>query len=240
MSDEARPARGANARVDRVVNGLAAWLARHWLALFNVILVVYLGLPILAPVLMEAGATGPARLIYKIYAPTCHQLPERSFFLFGPQPVYTASELEADGVYPAASNLLTHLLLRWNGDATHGHKIALCQRDLALFGSLLASGLLFGALRGLLRRRAGGYAKLPIWLFVLLLAPMALDGGSQLIGLRESNWLLRLITGTLAGSAIVWLAYPYVQEAMEGVLHPEPRPAASAASQTGQNGSVEV
>lgn len=218
MSNGPRPPARAGANVDRMVNGLASWLARHWLALFNVILALFIGLPLLAPVLMEAGATGPARLIYKVFAPTCHQLPERSFFLFGPQVVYSAAELEAEGIYPAGSGVLTHLLLRWNGDDAHGHKIAICQRDVALFSSLLVSGLLFGLLRRGLRRPTGVYAKLPVWLFALLLVPIAVDGGTQLLGLRESNWALRLFTGALTGSAIVWLAYPYVQEAMEGVL----------------------
>lgn len=236
MNAQARPAQGAPPNVDRAINGLAAWLARHWLALFNAILAIFIGLPLLAPVLMEAGATGPARLIYRVFAPTCHQLPERSFFLFGPQAVYTAAELEADGIYAPGSSTLAHLLARWNGDDAHGHKIAICQRDLALFSSLLLNGLLFGLLRRRLRGHRGSYPKMPIWLFIVLLVPIALDGGTQLIGLRESNWILRLLTGTLTGGAIVWLAYPYVQQAMEEVMADGLQPsAASATAQTGQN-----
>lgn len=219
-----RPASPVSAAIDGVIDRLASWLARHWLATFNVIVAVFIGLPLLAPALMEAGATGPGRLLYKILAPTCHQLPDRSFFLFGPQVVYSAQQLEADGVYPAGSNPLARIALRWNGDAAHGYKIAICQRDTALYGSLLAGGLLFAALRGRLRRPGGTYIKMPIWLFGLLLIPMALDGGTQLFGLRESGWELRLLTGALAGGAIVWLAYPYVQEAMEGVLRDVPEP----------------
>ncbi len=241
MNEQGRPPAAPSATIDRAVNGLAAWLARHWLALFNVILALFIGLPMLAPVLMEAGATGPARLIYKVFAPTCHQLPERSFFLFGARGVYSAAELEADGIYPADSSPLARLLLRWNGDDEHGHKIAICQRDLALFGSLLVSGLLFGLLRGHLRRPNGIYAKMPIWLFAVLLIPIAVDGGTQLLGLRESSWTLRVLTGALTGSAIVWLAYPYVQEAMEGVLLDGRQPRAmSTPSQTGQNRSIGV
>ena len=55
--------------------------------------------------------------------------------------------------------------------------------------------------------------------YALFLVPLALDGGSQLLGLRESNWMLRTLSGALFGLATVWLAYPYVEEAMTDVLH---------------------
>jgi uncharacterized membrane protein len=37
---------------------------------------------------------------------------------------------------------------------------------------------------------------------VILLTPMLMDGGTQLLGMRESTALLRCITGTLAGIAL--------------------------------------
>lgn len=211
----------------------AAWLARHWLAVFNVLVALFVGLPILAPILMEAGATGAANVIYTAYAPTCHQLPERSFFLFGHQHVYSVAELEASGAVPEGLNILQRELLRWQGSAETGFKMALCERDVAIYGSILLAGLLFGALRGRLKGRDGKLPKLPLWLYGLLLLPILIDGGTQLFGLRESDWLLRVLTGALFGSATVWLAYPYVEESMADVsrlavnnMHP----------QTGQNG----
>lgn len=206
------------ARVAGFVDRLARWLARHWLAVFNTIVAVFIGLPFLAPVLAQLGATGPARLIYTLYAPTCHQLPERSFFLFGPQAVYTVPELEAHAALPAGISIFQRQALRFNGLPEIGHKVAICQRDIAIYGSILLSGLVFGALRGKLLRGGRKLPKMPIWLFGLLLIPMFLDGATQLIGWRESSWLLRLVTGGLFGSAVVWLAYPYVQEAMEDIL----------------------
>jgi len=53
------------------------------------------------------------------------------------------------------------------------------------------------------------------------LLPMALDGGTQLFGLRESNWLLRSLTGAIFGIASVWLAYPYIEDAMQEVIEGE-------------------
>ena len=68
------------------------WLSRHYLAVLNVVMLFYFGLPILAPVLMNAGAKLPANVIYTIYKPLCHQFGFRSFFLFGEQPYYPLEE----------------------------------------------------------------------------------------------------------------------------------------------------
>jgi uncharacterized membrane protein len=234
---------GPASRFASAIDRFAAWIARHWLAVFNVLVAVFVGLPMLAPILMEAGVTRVANVIYTAYAPTCHQLPERSFFLFGHQHVYTAEELEATGALPAGLNILQRELLRWQGSAETGFKMALCERDIAIYGSILLAGLLFGALRGRLKGRDGKLPKLPLWLYGVLLLPIVIDGVTQLFGLRESDWLLRVLTGALFGSATVWLAYPYVEESMTDVsrlavnnmhlqnnMHP----------QTGQKGSPEV
>jgi glutaredoxin len=48
------------------------FFARHWLAIFNLIVFLYVSLPFAAPALMKAGAERPARVIYSIYKPLCH------------------------------------------------------------------------------------------------------------------------------------------------------------------------
>ncbi len=70
-----------------------------------------------------------------------------------------------------------------------GHPMAICARDVGLYG-----GLWLGLLINFWRKVA-----LPGWLVALCILPMALDGGSQLLGMRESTNALRLITGGLAG-----------------------------------------
>ncbi len=83
---------GRAARLERwvaAIDRFVLFLARHWLALANLAMALFVGLPIAAPLLMAAGATTPARLIYLVYVPTCHQLPERSYFLGGERLVYT-------------------------------------------------------------------------------------------------------------------------------------------------------
>ena len=141
------PKIGVEARISAAINRLAAWVARHWLALFNLAVAVFIGLPFLAPVLMEAGLTGPARAIYLIYAPTCHQLPERSFFLFGPRITPSVADLEASQAIPAGQSIIQHMALRFPGTPATGYKVAVCERDTAIYGAILLNGLLFGALR---------------------------------------------------------------------------------------------
>ena len=80
-------------RVILLADRLVFWLSKHWLSVFNTFILLYVGLPVLAPVLMFLGAGWPATIIYTIYRPLCHQLPQRSFFLFGPQLTYRVVEL---------------------------------------------------------------------------------------------------------------------------------------------------
>jgi uncharacterized membrane protein len=88
-------------------------LSRHWLAWANLVWGLIVGLPWLAPVLMKIGATGPARAIYHVYSFLCHQLANRSFFLFGsnrnllPQRFYVGTEV---GSFNSWMRLITGLL----------------------------------------------------------------------------------------------------------------------------------
>lgn len=197
----------ASRRAISVADQLVLFVARHWLALFNIAIFLYLAVPFLAPLLMHLGATGPARLVYAVYSPTCHQLPDRSYFLFGEQPVYSLQELESTGVLPGTSILERR---RYLGDETLGWKVALCERDVAIYGALLVGGLIFGVLRGRV-------PKLPFKFYVLFMIPIAVDGLTQLFGLRTSNWWLRTLTGALFGLATAWFAYPFVEEAMNDI-----------------------
>jgi len=70
-------------RVEAGVNGLARFIANHWLLLANAAMLTFILPALLAPYLASVGAYWPSRVIYVIYRFTCHQLPERSFFLFG-------------------------------------------------------------------------------------------------------------------------------------------------------------
>jgi uncharacterized membrane protein len=229
------PVEGQAQRAAGLIDRFAIWVARHWLAFFNVLVALFIALPFLAPVLMETGAKRVGEIIYAIYSPTCHQLPERSFFLGGPQRVYTVAELEATGEIPAGQNQVQREFLRWPGSAETGYKVAVCERDIGIYGSILLAGLAFGGVRRRWTTKGRMVPRMPAILYLLFVLPILLDGGTQLFGLRESTWELRLITGAIFGVGTVALAYPYVQAAMDDVIRTAKTPASNTAPKTGQD-----
>jgi uncharacterized membrane protein len=101
-----------------------------------------------------------------------------------------------------------------------GYKVALCERDVAIYLSMLLFGIIFA----LSNRRI----KSLHWLMWLLIgiAPIGLDGFSQLfsqfnwewlasiIPYRESTPFLRVLTGALFGFSTAWFAYPNIEASM--------------------------
>ncbi|MCL4396700.1 MAG: DUF2085 domain-containing protein, partial [Chloroflexi bacterium] len=170
-------------------------------------LAVFDGLPFLAPLLMHAGMTGPGNAIYTVYGLTCHQLAYRTFFFFGAQPFYTIDQLHA--LLPGAQDVpaLSFFWRDFRGDALLGYKMAWCERDAAIYTSMLAGSLLFGLVRARLK-------PLDWRAYLILITPLAIDGLTQLTGLRESDAALRVITGVLFGGGSIWLIYPYLEAAM--------------------------
>jgi uncharacterized membrane protein len=82
-----------------------------------------------------------------------------------------------------------------------GFQLAFCERDTAIYAAMAAGGLAWAHFRRAI-------PKLHWSVFGLLVLPMALDGFSQLFGLRESTWQLRSLTGGLFGVACVWFGFP--------------------------------
>ena len=175
---------------------LAHALALHWLALANAALAVFLGLAFVAPALMALGLAGPARSLYSAYALVCHQWAFRSFFLFGERFAYPLETLR-----PLVGEQRVYEFI---GSPMLGYKVAFCERDVAIYAAMLLTGLLYARVRGRLRPPS-----LPV--IGCLILPIALDGFTQLLGLRESTWQLRAATGALFGVAFVWLMYPQLE-----------------------------
>ncbi len=198
-------------KLSRTANGIVVWFARHWLAIFNTAWAIYVIMPFMAPIFMHLGLPWPAQLIYTIYSGFCHQLPGHSYFLFGPSLAPPASDLVAHGM-TTSTNLFEQRAFIGNEEI--GWKVALCERDVAIYAAVFVTGLLFALVRDRLR-------PLPFKIYVLFLIPIGIDGFTQLFGWRESNWWLRTVTGVLFGFASVWLAYPYVEDAMLDVIDDE-------------------
>lgn len=243
MTQEQQPEAVENSGCATSIDRLVYWISRHWLAIFNTMVAIYVGLPLLAPVLMSVGASAPARVIYTIYSPLCHQMASRSFFLFGEQAAYpraiagtsltpieaympSVPEFADASADPQDWTAFLFAARRFVGNEQMGYKMALCERDMAIYVSVLLTGLLYG----LLRRRMS-IRPLPIWAFLIIgLGPIALDGFSQLFSqylvvlapqtvaflpLRESSPFLRTLTGALFGFALVWLTYPHIDASMQ-------------------------
>lgn len=207
------------------------WISRHYLAVLNLLMLLYFGLPILAPVLMNAGLKTPANIIYTIYKPLCHQFGFRSFFLFGDQAYYPLVEAgipraktfeQATGISDIHNPTSYARVQARNfiGNETVGFKMALCERDMAIYSSIFLFGIIYAA--------TGRRLKPLHWLLWILIgvAPIGLDGFSQLFSQMEWSWLvsflpyrestpfLRVLTGALFGFATAWFSYPYMEESM--------------------------
>lgn len=203
-----------------------------WLAVFGIVGGVYVALPFMAPIFMALSWNAPARAIYFIYSFMCHQLPERSYFLFGNKFTYSLSQIEAAWKY--SNNPL--ILRQFIGNAKMGWKVAWSDRMISMYTATWIFGLAWWPLRRKLK-------PLPLWGLALFLLPMAVDGGTHLLsdfagigqGFRDSNtWLavltnhalpasfyagdawgsfnsiMRLLTGVLFGLGVVLFGFPYM------------------------------
>jgi uncharacterized membrane protein len=182
--------------VERRVSAVLDVVAEHWLLGLNGAVAAFVLGAGLAPVLTALGWSSVADGLYAAYHATCHQWAFRSFFVFGDQAVYAQDQLAGLGVDP----------FTFIGGPGYGWKLAFCERDLAIYLSLLAFGLVFARWR---RLSAASFL-----VYGLLALPMALDGFTQLFGWRESTWELRVLTGALFGAASGWLLFPRFDAAM--------------------------
>jgi uncharacterized membrane protein len=223
-------------------------LLQNWLGVVIVAWGFYNALPWLTPALMHAGYVGAGQALYSSYSLVCHQLPERSYFLFGPKVMYSLPEIQA--AYQPTNDPL--ILRQFTGNDQMGWKVAWSDRMISLYTGMWLAMVVYA----LARRRA---RPLPVWLFVLLLVPMALDGGSHMVsdvlgggvgqGFRDTNlwlaaltgyalpawfyagdalgsfnWWMRLVTGLLMAFAVVFLTFPFLDAAMQETLAGAPQP----------------
>jgi uncharacterized membrane protein len=216
-------------------------LSRHWLACTSLFWGILVFLPWLAPILMQVGAVRGSRALYAFYGLLCHQLANRSFFLFGPKWMYSYPELLP---YAADANTLQGLRA-FIGNPEVGYKVAWSDRMVSFYGGMLLGGIVFALLRRHLKSLK--------WVIPLLfIVPIVIDGGTHMLsdlsgvgnGFRYDNaWLahltgsafspgfyvgnalgsfnswMRLITGLLAGLGIAWLLYSLMDGVFQDIRH---------------------
>ena len=171
------------------------WIGTHGIESFLIVYGIWVFLPYFAPLFMQIGWTGAGKAIYFIYSFFCHQLPERSFFWFGEKTMYSLSEIQT-----AWQDTINPMILRqFIGNETMGWKIAWSDRMISLYTSVW----LFAAIWYPFRRKI---KPISWWGFILLLIPIAIDGGTHMIsdfagigqGFRDTNqWLAALTNNAL-------------------------------------------
>lgn len=227
----ARPVsdRPATHRLDRAL----CFCLHHWLALLLIPLLLLTITPFLAPVAMAVGWEKVGGAIYLVYSPFCHQLPQRSWFLFGEKLTYTLAEINEVFPYTDAGNLR-----RFVGTPALGWKVAWSDRMISFYGMTP----LWGVAYALLRRTRGPIQSLLLRVLLFALAPLIIDGGTHSIndaiygvaggGFRDTNgwlawltanafpgfyagdhvgafnWWLRLLTGVLAAWGLAFGLLP--------------------------------
>ncbi len=152
---------------------------------------------------MKNGQEGAANTFYKFYNVFCHQLAFRSYFLYGIQPFYPRelAHLPEVYTYEAVTGMPAENIAfarNFKGNERLGYKTALCQRDLAIYGSLALFGIVFG-LTGKRIKAIPWY----LWIVVAILP------------IGESTPFLRTLTGMLFGFGTGWFMYPLMEESIK-------------------------
>jgi uncharacterized membrane protein len=222
-----------------IPNRTSSWIGRYWLLILSVLMLIFIGLPWLAPLSMKLGWQRAGELIYLFYSVQCHQLPQRSFFFFGDDLMLPLSTIQS--AWTSTDNPL--VLRQFVGSQDLGWKVAWSDRMVYMYTALLIAGIIFWPLRKRLKPLS--------WQgLILFLLPMAIDGlthmvsdlmGGVLGGFRYSNqWLailtggsfpatfyggdalgsfnswMRLLSGVLFGVGVVWFAYPRLHASFIG------------------------
>lgn len=167
--------------------------ARHWLAIFLVVVGLFI-VPILgAPVLMSTSnpiLQSIANVIMFLYKVTCHQLPERTLFVFGYQMAVCA---RCFAIYVAF--------------LAGGFIFAFIRKRLKIW-SLKYFVILC------IPMAIDGFAQL----FGVPL-PRGIGPGWELIWTVESDNTMRIITGAIFGLACSLYVLPYLEEIFSGEMH---------------------
>ncbi|MCC6457969.1 MAG: DUF2085 domain-containing protein [Caldilineaceae bacterium] len=213
------------------------------------IMLFFVLLPFLAPLFMALEWYGPGYVIYQLYAPFCHQLPQRSWFLFGENLTYTLDEISQVYSYTNAWELRSFV-----GTPEMGWKVAWSDRMISFYMMTPVFGLFYT-----LRRRMP--KPIPFRLLLVTILPLFLDGTTHALndlisgvagnGFRDTNawlalltnqafpgfyagdhfgtfnWWMRLLTGILAAWGLAAFFFPWLDQLLRGEVTLQAKPSAS-------------
>ena len=170
--------------------------------------------------LMASGHGSAGKLIYRGFHFLCHQYPWRSWYLKGELLYYPLISSEGSGIKSieeASGMTLAEIHPRtFYGNPQMGYKMAVCQRDAAIYGTMALFSLCFFLSRNRIRR-----VDWKLWLIVGVL-PMGIDGIWQMVSqlipglpFRESTPFLRTLTGALFGFFTCWYLLPILERSLQ-------------------------
>lgn len=174
-------------------------LIRHWLLIFITLYGLFNLLPFLAPVLMKIGWSGGGNALYTSYSALCHQMAQRSFFLFGQHNMYTLDQLPVALTGNTGTDTL--LLRSFRGNDVLGWKVAWSDRMVSMYTGIWLVGVVYWWVS-----RFRPQKPIAIWRFGLLALPMIIDGGTHMMsdmsgdlvtGFRYQNTWLASLTGNV-------------------------------------------
>jgi uncharacterized membrane protein len=222
-------------RITYWTNRFVNALLRHSLTWLLVVMLLFVLPPFLAPLFMALEWIGPARVIYQMYAFFCHQLPQRSWFLFGEKLTYTLDEIGQ--VFPSMN---AWELRSFVGTPQMGWKVAWSDRMISFYTMTPIFGLFY-----VLRRRRMP-KPISFRLLLVTILPIFLDGTTHALndlisgvagsGFRDTNtwlalltnqafpgfyvgdhfgtfnWWMRLITGVVAAWGVASFFFPWLDQ----------------------------
>jgi uncharacterized membrane protein len=177
-----------------------------------------------SPVAYSLGNEEVGRGASIFYEQFCHQRVERSAFLFGQDPslFYSIDELKEFEAIPQVNPYVEnqeypeyfgHGL---DGNEEIGWKVSFCIRDIALYLALAVTSTVLYFLKK--------KVNIPVWVYIILFAPMVVDGVFQSIVTTleweaipieyVNNIPKRIITGVMFGTGFGLFVYGYLIEAV--------------------------
>ena len=183
--------------LEQKLTGPIMFIARHWLAILTALVMLFT-VPIVLVPLMESTdipiLSTIGGIIFKFYGgPVCHQLPERSFFIFGYQ-MTVCSRCFAIYTTFLAGCILFAFVRKWLKPWNIIYYIICCV-PMAIDGTTQLFGIAI---------------------------PRSIGPNWQLVWMAESTNELRLITGAIFGLASALYVLPFLQEIFSSEVSPPP------------------
>lgn len=145
--------------------------------------------------------------LYPAFGPTCHQLTSRSLCLFRSAEGYSIGDcFSSSSLSPSHQNTVAY-------PDKIGYKLPVCSRDVAIYLSMLVGLLVLPFVRKIESENWPNK-----WFLVAAAVPIAIDGTTQALGLRESDNFLRIITGAIIGVALPFYILPMLNSLCSFIL----------------------